>query len=393
MLQPSSSISSSEHRRRRRLRAVVETCLWTLAALAILDVAVQRAFPMPADANRLPGKLAQYFDYGRSIQGKLARLVGPTDARSAPIVVSGWIDRECRHVPAPVLPGRIGVTVYGMSFSEHIARQLEQLDPTLAISNYGGPAAPANHSYACFQSVNATGSDPNRIQIIGVLASSVARLLTLGGLTTSFEAPEPFTYPRYRLMAGRLVAEQPLVRSSQDLREPVTMAAYRTQLAADDAFFDPWQMSQSWADHSVVLCMLRRGYAQAELALRTRRLVNNGKDFVDSPDVGPTLSAILLQFASTARAQGKLPIVILFQDRGTGTDSLYRLVGPALEEGGVPFVSSHGIAPVNDPRNFIPDGHVTPAVDRLIAQQTLEAIRRYGKSAAAPRAAAVQVGR
>jgi hypothetical protein len=379
MLQPSSSTSSSDRRRHERLRAVIETCLWTLAVLAVLDMAVQRVFPMPAETNKPPGKLAQYFDYGRSIDGKLARLVGPTDARSAPIVVAGWIDRECRHTPPPPPPGRIGVTVYGMSFSDHIAKELEQLDPTLAISTYGGPAAPANHSYACFQSVNATGADPNPIQIFGVLASSVARLLTLGGLTTSFEAPAPFTYPRYRLIAGRLVAEQPLVRSPQDLREPATMASYRAQLAADDAFFDPWQMSQSWADHSVVLCMLRRGYAQAELARRTRRLVNDGKDYVDSPDVGPTLTAILLQFASTARAQGKLPIVVLFQDRGSGTDSLYRLLGTALVDGGVPVVSSHGIAPVSDPKNFIPDGHFTPAVDRLIAEQALQVIRRYVK--------------
>lgn len=379
MLQPSSSTSSSERRRHKRLRAVVATCLWTLAALAVLDIAVQRVFPMPAEINRPPGKLAQYFDYGRSIDAKLARLVGPTDERSAPIVVAGWIDRECRHTPRPPPPGRIGVTVYGMSFSDHIAQQLEQLDPTLAISTYGGPAAPANHSYACFQSVNATGTDPNPIQIFGVLASSVSRLLTLGGLTTSFEAPAPFTYPRYRLMAGRLFAEQPLVRSPQDLREPATMASYRAQLAADDAFFDPWQMSQSWTDHSVVLCMLRRGYAQAELGRRTRRLVNDGKDYVDSPDVGPTLRAILLQFASTARAQGKLPIVVLFQDRGGGTDSLYRLLGRALANGGVPVVSSHVTAPVTDPKNFIPDGHFTPAVDRLIAEQALEIIRRYPK--------------
>ena len=379
MLQPSSSTSSSERRRHKRLRAIIETCLWTLAALAALDVLTQRAFPMPSEVNQPPGKLAQYFDYGRSIEGKLARLVGPTDARSAPIVVAGWIDRECRHTPPQPPPGRIGVTVYGMSFSDHIANQLEQLDPTLAVSTYGGPAAPASHSYACFQSVNASGADPNPIQIFGVLASSVSRLLTLGGLTTSFEAPAPFTYPRYRLIAGRLAAEQPLVRSPQDLREPATMASYRAQLAADDAFFDPWQMSQSWADHSVVLCMLRRGYAQAELSRRTRRLVNDGKDYVDNPDVGPTLRAILLQFASTARAQGKLPIVVLFQDRGSGTDSLYRLVGPALVNGGVSVVSSHGIAPVTDPKNFIPDGHFTPAVDRLIAEQALQVIRRYAQ--------------
>jgi hypothetical protein len=138
-------------------------------------------------------------------------------------------------------------------------------------------------------------------------------------------------------------------------------------------------MSQSWADDSVVLRMLRRGYAQAELARRTKRLVNDGNDYVDSHDIGPTLTAMLMQFAATSRAQGKLPIVILFQDRGSGADSLYRLVGPALMDAGVPVVSTHAIAPVTDPKNFVSDGHFTPAVDRLIAEQTLQIIRRYTK--------------
>jgi hypothetical protein len=353
----------------------METCLWTVAALVILDVAVQRVFPMPADVGRPPGALAQYFDYGRSIEGKLDRSVGRTDADSTPIVVAGWIDRECRRTPPLPSAGHSGVTIYGMSFSNHIADQLEELDPALAITRYAGPGAPPNHSYACFQSVNAAGRDPNPIQIFGVLASSIPRLLTLGGLTTSFEAPAPFSYPRYRLAAGRLVAEQPVVRSPEDLREPAKWASYRTQLATDDAFYDLWQMSQSWADHSVVLRMLRRSYAQAELGRRTNRLVNNGKDYVDNPEIGPALTTMLMQFAITSRADGKLPIVILFQDRGSGVDSLYRLVGPALIEAGVPVVSSHVIAPVTDPKNFISDGHFTPTADRLIAEQTLQAIR------------------
>ena len=88
---------------------------------------------------------------------------------------------------------------------------------------------------------------------------------------------------------------------------------------------------------------------------------------------------MLMQFAATSRAQGKLPIVILFQDRGSGADSLYRLVGPALMDAGVPVVSTHAIAPVTDPKNFVSDGHFTPAVDRLIAEQTLQIIRRDTK--------------
>jgi hypothetical protein len=374
MSRRSSSISSSERRRYLRWRAVLATLGWTALALAAIDVAVQFAFPMPASPRVTPGSLAQYFAYGLSIEAKLKRMVAPTDAGSAPIVLAGWIDRECHQLPPPVPPGKTGVTVYGMSFSNHIAQQLRELDPQLSISTYAGPGAPPNHSYACFKAVSALGRDPDHFQVLGVLASSLPKLLTLTGLTTTFESPAPFTYPRYFVEAGQLRLIEPIIRQPADLRDAAKFAAFTLQLAKYDAFYSAWLMQSTWLDHSTMVNLARRGIAQAREKKLTRALVNDGKDFVGNPEIGLVLNGMLKDFIQIVRARGQVPIVVLFQDRGSGTDSLFRLVGEAsLQQGGI-VVSSNTLASVNDPRNFIADGHFTPAVDRKIAMKVHEAM-------------------
>lgn len=363
-------------RKRRRLRTILAACGWTLLMLILVDAAVQFAFPMPDNPRVAPRSMAQYFNYGRSIDGKLAQIVRATDAQSSPIVAAGWLKSECK-APPPPSPGKTGVSIYGMSFSEHVAQHLGEIDPTLSIETFSGPGANLNHSYACYKMISATGKDPNRIQIIGILAHTVDRMLTLGGLTTSFEAPQPFTYPRYHLVNGRLEAIEPIVRGPADLRDPAKMRAYVAQLAREDAFYDPLLMHDGLLDRSAVFRMLRRAYGQARSRELEGALVNNGTDYLPNPELGPVMRAMLRDFAQSARGQGKIPIVILFQDRGMGTDSLYRMLGAELEQDGISVVRTDQIASAADPRNFIADGHFTPLVDRKIAEAVDAEIKRF----------------
>jgi hypothetical protein len=219
------------------------------------------------------------------------------------------------------------------------------------------------------------GRDPNPVQILGVLASSLPRMLSLSGITTSFEAPMPFTFPRYRLgPGGELVAEQPLITSPEELRDPDRVKAFYAQLARSDAFYDPWQVDAGLADDTALLRLLRRSYAQREFAIRRRRLIGDTAGFVDNPQLGPVLSALLVDFDARARAAGQMPIVLLIQDRG-GTDALYRLLAPTLHRRGVLFVSTHDVVPTTDSANFIADGHFTAAANRRITEQVASLIR------------------
>lgn len=366
--QRSAIFGHAEYRRR-----VIEVIIFAIMALMLLDVAVGLAFRPPPDPHVAPNALQAYFDYGRSVEGKLRRMVGANAAQDASIVEAGWVSRECdRSLPTPA--GRRGIDIYGMSFTNRIAYQMERLEPDLAIEQFGGPAAPPNHSYACFVQRIESGHALAPIQIIGVLASSLRRMVTLSGLTTSFESPQPFTYPRFTLgQKGRLVPHWSSIRSPENLRVALAdREKWRTflgELAAEDAFYAPEMMSANFTDHSVLLRMIRRAWGQRLLRSRTTSLLadtGSGR----APDIAPVIRVILVDFAIRARAADKRPIVILIEDKGYG-GLLTAMLAPTLQAAHIEFVATGDIAAPDDPANFLSDGHFTPAIDAEIARATL----------------------
>jgi hypothetical protein len=381
MLPSSSSTSNSEPARpdrryghARLRRRVFGVLLWTIAGLVVIDVAVGLAFRMPADARSEGSSLQNYFNYGRSIEGKLRYLVGKTPEEDAPIVKAGWLLQDCyveRRFPA----GKLGFDIYGMSFSAHIADQMTALDPDLASRQFGGPAAPPNHSYACFLRRFEAKRDLAPIQIVGLLASSVRRMETISGLTTSFESPMPFSYPRYSLSRdGRLLGHMPSIESASDLRvalnDPDKWRAFEQDLASNDYFYSRPVFQADVFDHSVIARMIRRAWGQRLLNERTDAL--RGADgFSGAPDISRVLGAILVDFAQKARARGTRPIVILIEDRGYG-ESLSSIAVPTLKANDIEFVATSTIVSPDDSGNFVADGHFTPAAFEKIARAVLK---------------------
>jgi hypothetical protein len=312
------------------------------------------------------------------MEGKLRHLVGATAAQDAPIVNAGWLRQECES-DITFAPDKLAIDVYGMSHSNHIADQLERLDPGLAVQRFAGPAAPLNHSYACFVYRDETGLLRAPIQIIGVLASSLRRILTITGLTTSFEQPMPFTYPRFRLRPdGGLSAHQPVLQSPEDLREALAgrqkWTAFLGQLASEDAFYAPGLMSSDFMDYSVLLRMVRRAWAQHVVRNRTASLGLTA-NFDIAPDLLAVMRAMVIDFARRARANGKRPLVLLFEDPGYG-GAFSNTLEPTLRANRIEYVTSATFAPTNDPGKFLPDGHFTPAVDNEMARAVLALLNR-----------------
>ncbi len=384
MLPPSSSTSSSEPARRDRQygharlrRRVLVVLLWTIAGLVVIDVAVGLTFRMPADARSEGSSLQNYFNYGRSIEGKLRYLVGRTPEEDAPIVKAGWL-QDCdveRSFPA----GKLGFDIYGMSFSGYIADKMTALDPGLASRQFGGPAAPANHTYACFLRRFEAKRDLTPIQIVGVLASSVRRMETISGLTTSFESPMPFSYPRYSLSRdGRLLSHMPSIESANDLRVALNDSdkwrALEQDLASNDYFYSPPVFQADVLDHSVIARMIRRAWGQRFLNERTDAL-RAADGFSGAPDIPRVLGAILVDFAKKARARGTRPIVILIEDRGYGK-SLSSIAVPTLKANDIEFLATSTIVSPDDSANFVGDGHFTPAAFEKIARAVLELLGR-----------------
>jgi hypothetical protein len=386
MRQPNSSISNfewlsilqSQIGRRKRRHRFVATILSTIISLVALDVAVGFVFRPPDDPQAIPTALQAYFDYGRSVEGKLRRMVGADDAHDALIVEAGWIARDCaRSTSTP--PGKLGIDVYGNSFSIAVADQMERLDPGLAFTHFAGPGAPPNHSYACFVQRQESGQATAPIQIIGVLAGSIRRMLTVSGLTTSFEQPQPFAYPRFTIGSdGRLVPHWVSIQSPDELRSALAdKAKWRTfleELSAWDAFYAPEIMSANFADHSVVLRLIRRAWGQRVLRDRTASL-HAETGFSGAPEIAVVLRAILVDFANRARAFGQRPVVILIEDRGYG-GLLSDILAATLEQNHIEFIATGKIVPADDPHNFVPDGHFTPAAFAEIARAMLRLLNR-----------------
>jgi hypothetical protein len=360
------------------LQRVLLTLLWTIGTLIVMDAVIGFAFRMPAESARATS-LQRYFDYGRSIEGKLRRYVGSSPDQDAMIVRAGWLS-DC-DFPTLVRPGKRMFDIYGMSFSDNIADHLEQLDSNLAGQRFAGPGAPPNHSYACFIRRAQSRVALAPIQILGVLASSIPRMETLSGLTTSFEQPQPFTYPRYFMgLEGRLVDHSSSIKSREDLRAALSnqgkWRAFLDELSSNDAFYVQRIVQADIFDHSVIARMIRRAFGQRTLRMRIAALKPEA-GFLGAPGIAPVLDTMLVDFAARSRAAGLRPIVILFEDRGFGT-ALSAIAAPVLRANRIDFVATSSIASPNDSANFIADGHFTPLVEERIARAVLALLNGAG---------------
>ena len=364
-------------RRAVRVRGAAVVLAWTLAFLVLADVGLNVAFRRPAKPTSKPEGMKAYLAYGYSTEGKLRYMVRPTDAASGPLVHVGWVADGAAHptvIPAPDDQPRVRMSTFGMSFSNGISRAVHGLDPTVQVALYAGPEAPPNHAYALYQAARRLGPAAPQADVVcwGILASAVKGMTTLTGDTWMFEAPAPFCYPRYTLdPSGNLVERWPTIRTEADLRaalaDPNKMAAFRTSLSAGDRFYDPLLFGLPWLDHSALARMVRRAYADHHVSALSAQIERPHAGFADEADVGRPLRAMCRQFAADVRADGRRPLIILIQDQGSPSD-LYDLLGPALTEAGVPFVSTHEIVRTSDRSNFVADGHFTPAAyDRVAA--------------------------
>jgi hypothetical protein len=365
----SSSTSSSE---RGAPRPILKTVAATVCALVVLDVAVNVLLPMPADPRQQPSALQRYFDYGRSIEGKLRYLVRETDEASAPIVRSGWFDEPHREPALPAVAGGRLVAVYGQSMSHRVGHQIAALDKSVTVRLRGGPGAPLGHSYEFFR--RDRSQHRADVIVLGVVASGLRALTSMTTMDWAFEVPAPYTYPRWVVEADELKAIQPVIQSSADLRralaDPASWQRFVAQLRAHDLSYSPILFDAGPSDLSATLRAAKRGWGQRHQDILTDRY-HTAQGFLDTDGILTVARAIVRQFAAEARAGGAIPVVILFHDRGYG-DDLYRALAPTLIQHRVPFVSTHAIAPANEPSSFVPDGHFRRQFDVEFAKRVLE---------------------
>ncbi len=350
-----------------------------VVSVLLIDVGINVILTdSPEVSEGLRGRLARYFGYGRSIESKLDRLIGPTDETSAEIATIGWLDSDDTSTrSALALPAKAMVSMYGMSFVRRIGQALEEIDPSITTRFIGGPGAPANHCYDAFLRDRNNHQAP--VVVMGITANGVSNTMTLTGATWAFEFPFPYTYPLFRVVNGDLDRVDPIIETIDDFRrarkDRKSWTRWVQQLAENDSYYDPFLFRKSIFDSSATVRVIRRAWAQRRDQLALQKLVT-AKGFVPNSPELQSIAAICEKFTGIARADGRFPIIILVNNRGF-SDYLYQALSDFFKKTDIPYISTHNLAPATDPSNFIADGHFIEAADRAIAEELRGRILPY----------------
>lgn len=351
-------------------RRVLLVVSWSLFWLVVVDVALN-LLPVPA--------LARYFNFGRSIEGKLLEILGPQADRPNAVVKAGWIDpvQWRQTLPATPAEGRDTlVAVYGQSFAFQAVEAMAALDGRVTSRLLGGPAAPVSHSYAAYRAdASLRKAD---VVVVGILASSLAKSGSMSGLSWTFESPAPYTFPKFFLQGGELKEIPSLLSTEADFRTAFAARgpawrAFKDQLRAQDQGFDGFVFNQSVLDHSVLARLVRRGWVASQ-----HYELNPSEPGSDPGGQVAVANVLLQRIQALAAAQQERLVVVLFQDRAAEI-SLAQALGPALDQLGVTYLSTERLFSSQDPANFVADGHYSEEANGLIAQALLDIVRQTAK--------------
>ena len=367
--------------RENRWRLASQCGMWMFFWLVLIDVGINVAFPFPQDVHQSPSSLASYFDYGRSIEGKLNRMVGETVESSQIMVDSGWVDpASWRDLPqAPQGDDDLLLVNYGMSFSDHVSSAVAKIDGKITVRSIGGPSAPPNHSFAAFKA-DAAGREQADVVMMGVLASSVKRMSSISGTDWTYELPNPYTYPYYSVdQQNELTVVEPAISTADDFvtafnHQGEDWQRLRGQMQQYDQVFDPFVFDANWTDKSAIVRLIRRGWAERARSLDEQTLFSSQKGFDPEASEIVTLKVILSEFTAKVRAADQLPVILLLNDQGYDA-RLYEVLADHVESLNAIVLSTHEISPANDPKNFIRDGHFTDEANERISAVLQEMIR------------------
>jgi 3-dehydroquinate dehydratase len=351
--------------------------IWMSIWLLLIEVTIHIVVPYNPPYER-PNALQLYLEYGRSVEGKIRRMVGKTDETTALIAKAGWLERGTVDDDKPAEatdPNKILVAIYGMSFAQHVGKQLSKLSSQVDVRFLGGPSAPPNHSYALYQTDR--GKHKAKVVIWGILASSVVGMTTMTSLNKSFEYPAPFTYPKYQVINSHPQAQYPPIMSLEDFRATLydqdKWVKYIAYLQAEDSYYQPFLFHESFIDYFATIRFFRRSWSKRHSNQVLTSIYQHETGFDESSVEIQALQKMVVEFTKQVRKDNQLPLLILFNNRGY-SDHLYRALADVIRENKIPTVSSHNIVPAENVENFAPDGHFTHLADKKIAKVVLEVI-------------------
>jgi hypothetical protein len=374
MSQPNSSTFGSERTEDGSIKAALRSFFWILSGLVVIDVLINVVFAYPSDPKRIPSTLQLYFDYGRSVEGKLRRETRANPADTAPITLAGWYDPLVAGEP-PANPDKQIVTIYGMSHAVRLGQALNRVSNMFAARTVGAPGAATNWSYGAY--LRDRGGGKSRAVVLAFMSANFTALNTLSAITWNVDLPDAYTSDRFFLDGDRLGVVHPPYESFHDyalaLANPSRWRQALDDFAAHDTMYNALLMRANLLDHSSLFRLLRRAYAQ-------RYFREKRKDVLDPSGFNPQCEevqvarAMVREFAAKARQDGIVPVIYIVNNFGY-SDFLFEALKPALQADHIPYVSSHTIVSPDDPRGYLPDSHFTAAVDLKLAHALEQVIK------------------
>ena len=369
-------ITNRETSKHKRLQAA----LWIIFYLIVLDIIINIVFKFPEDpAKTSPSFLQGYFEYGRSVEGKIDRFLNSSNDQSAPILGYGWLqDEKYASMPKKAVGNQTLVALYGMSHTKLLGEAMAKIDSNYGIRIMAGPGVPPGWSFAAWRAD--MDSHEADVVILGMMTESIAYLSATSGSTSYFDLGHPYTFPRYRVENSVLKEIYPPFYSEEGFRDhlsnPVKWAIYKDWLKSNDDFYSPILFNKSLLDKSALFRVLRRAYAESFREKRIGR-VHTKNGFNMSSEQIIALHKIVETFASEVRQRGKLPILYIVNNQGHG-DHLYRALKPVIDKNNIQHLSTHVMCPPDDPRVFIGiNSHFTESKDIELAGEMVKIIERW----------------
>ena len=352
--------------------------LWIILYLTIIDIAINLIFKFPENPDKSPPSFLQgYFEYGRSVEGKFARLASKSgNNQSAPIIGYGWLQNmQYESRPEKADNGQTLIAVYGMSHANLLGEAIAKKDNKYVIRSIAGPGTPPGWSFAMYRADK--GHHEASVVILGIMTENVAFLSATSGATSYFDMSHPYTFPRYFLQDGLLKEIYPPFYTEEGFKnylfDPFKWTEYRNWLARYDKFYSPFLFKESIIDKSALFRVLRRAYSERFKENRISSILTNNGFNMNSEEV-MVLHKILETFAKEVRMEKKIPIVYIVNNEGRG-DHLYRALQPVLEANKIPYLSTHIICPPDNPRVFLGiNSHFTAEKDIELAQEIIKII-------------------
>lgn len=360
----------------------LQIALWITLYLVLIDIGVNIVFPFPTNPQKTPPSFLQgYFEYGRSIEGKFDSMIKAARLQSEPTLGYGWLKRRSiDSQPQKAIAGHTLVAVYGMSHTKLLGEAMANLDSKYIIRSITAPGAPVGWSFTAYE----IDKDNHKAEVVilGIMTDNIALLGATSGATTYFDLGHPYTFPRYFVDNGQLKHKYPPFFTERGFAQYFTnenkWREYRKWLTDNDKFYDTFLFSKTFTDHSAFLRVIRRAYAQIFKERITNDIytITHGFDLKSEEII--ILRAMIVEFAQSARAQNKLPVVYIVNNEGK-SDHLYRAVQPVLDKYKIAYLSSHIICPPDNPKVYTgSNSHFKPEKDMELAGEIIKIIEKAG---------------